>query len=225
MRPLDIIEAAIVGVLLVVLTVGLGVIVVGIPSFTEHVSVWTGGPELAGLDTEMAVETAEQVRAFVIAGDTTALPEEVSGRPGFDAKTGSHLEDVRDLVRAVRAGAGVAAAILAAWAAWCLAKGRVGALARGLTAGAIVAGVLALLTVVFAVADFGSAFSAFHGIFFAEGSWTFPADSLIIQLFPVAFWASAGAALALWVLIGVALMIWGAVAVRRAEARGRMTTR
>jgi integral membrane protein (TIGR01906 family) len=223
-KALDIIEAAIVGVLLVVLTVGLGVIVVGIPAFTEYVSVWTGGPELSGLEQDVAVETAEQVRAFVIAGSVDSLPSEVSGRMGFDARTVSHLEDVRALIKVVRTSAGIAAALLAGWAAWCLARGRVDAMARGLLAGAIVAGVLAVAAVVFALVDFDIAFTAFHGLFFGEGTWTFSADSLIIQLFPVAFWASAGAALALWTLASIGLMVWGAVAVRRSAARGRMTT-
>jgi integral membrane protein (TIGR01906 family) len=224
-RIIDVIEATIVGVLLVALAVGLGVIVVGIPAFTRYVSEWTGGPELSGLEPETAVETAEAVRAFVMGGDTRTLPAEVAGREGFDAKTVSHLDDVRGVVEGVRTVTGVAAALLAGWATWCLAKARSQALARGLSAGAIVAGVLAGLATLFALLDFDLAFTVFHGIFFEEGTWTFSADSLIIQLFPVAFWASAGAALALWVLSSVGLMVWGAFAVRKAAARGRMTMR
>jgi integral membrane protein (TIGR01906 family) len=223
-KPLDIIEALAAGVLLVLLAVGLGVIIVGIPAFTEYVSVWTGGPESTGLDVETHVATAERVRAFVISG-SGELPAEVGGREGFDERTVAHLDDVRVVVRAVRALTGVAAALLAGWAAWCLARGRTTAMSRGLRAGAILAGALALLGLLLALADFDVAFALFHRMFFAEGTWTFSADSLIIQLFPLGFWASAGVALAVWVTLCVVLMVWGSVAVGRSrEVRG-MTTR
>ena len=48
------------------------------------------------------------------------------------------------------------------------------------------------LSIGFALLDFDAAFAAFHAIFFESGTWTFAADSLIIQLFPVRFWAARG---------------------------------
>jgi len=50
-----------------------------------------------------------------------------------------------------------------------------------------------VLAAVAAVTDFDTFFSAFHGVFFAEGTWTFPYDSLLIRLFPEPFWAVSGA--------------------------------
>ena len=224
-RARDIIEAVIAGLLLLLLTVGLGVIITATPVFTHYVSAWTGAAELSGLDPEIASRTAEQVRAFVVGASVGSPPAEVAGRPGFDTKTTSHLLDVRAVIHAVRTGAGLAAAFLAAWAAWCLARGRVQAMSRGLRTGAVMTGAAMLASGVFAVADFDAAFLAFHGFFFEEGTWTFASDSLIIQLFPAGFWVASGALLVIWGLLCSALMLWGSVAVKRPAGMASMTTR
>ena len=40
--------------------------------------------------------------------------------------------------------------------------------------------------------DFDAAFTAFHGIFFPQGGWTLPYDSVLIRLLPTAFWMVSG---------------------------------
>lgn len=39
-----------------------------------------------------------------------------------------------------------------------------------------------------ALVSFDSLFAVFHSLFFANGSWTFPADSLLITMLPASFW-------------------------------------
>lgn len=51
---------------------------------------------------------------------------------------------------------------------------------------------------IWAASDFNSLFAAFHGLFFAAGTWTFDADSLLICMYPEGFWTSMG-------------IVWGAV--------------
>ena len=41
--------------------------------------------------------------------------------------------------------------------------------------------------------NFEGAFTVFHGLFFAPGTWEFPSNSLLIEVFPAGFWVSAGA--------------------------------
>ncbi len=43
------------------------------------------------------------------------------------------------------------------------------------------------LILLFSVISFNSSFTAFHKIFFPQGNWQFPADSLLIQTFPLDF--------------------------------------
>lgn len=62
-----------------------------------------------------------------------------------------------------------------------------------------VIGIISILGI-WAFVDFDSLFTQLHALFFAGGTWLFPADSLLITLFPEAFWMGMGIA---WVLISV----------------------
>ncbi|WP_139653329.1 lipoprotein intramolecular transacylase Lit [Raoultibacter phocaeensis] len=43
------------------------------------------------------------------------------------------------------------------------------------------------------IVDFNGFFAAFHSLFFANGTWTFSADSLLICMYPPDFWIGMGA--------------------------------
>ena len=65
---------------------------------------------------------------------------------------------------------------------------------------------------------FDTAFTLFHTLFFAEGTWTFdPATDRLVQLFPYQFWTETSVAIA---VVGLALSI-GVWAVARRPARPR----
>ena len=66
---------------------------------------------------------------------------------------------------------------------------------------------------------FDRAFTLFHQLFFAQGSWTFdPATDRLVQLFPEQFWTETSVAIAV-VVVGLAIVVW-AVARPRARSRG-----
>lgn len=65
-------------------------------------------------------------------------------------------------------------------------------LARALLAAGGTVLVLFALAGIWAASDFDSLFAAFHGLFFAAGTWTFDADSLLICMYPEGFWTSMG---------------------------------
>jgi len=44
--------------------------------------------------------------------------------------------------------------------------------------------VLVVVAVLAATSNFDAFFTAFHGLFFKAGTWTFDADSLLIETFP-----------------------------------------
>jgi len=85
---------------------------------------------------------------------------------------------------------------------------RIDAIVAALRAGAILTVALIVLAAIAAVSDFDSFFTAFHGLFFASGTWTFAYDSLLIQTFPEPFWASSGAAWAVAMGLGAGLLAW-----------------
>jgi hypothetical protein len=90
---------------------------------------------------------------------------------------------------------------------------------RSLGVGACLAAVL----VAFGALAFEPLFVGFHTIFFASGTWVFPADSLLIVTFPERFWALGAAA---WAALTVLILgsAWGAAAlgahVRATRGRG-----
>lgn len=79
---------------------------------------------------------------------------------------------------------------------------------RRLGAVFLAAGVLVFVAfvalAVWAVLDFQGFFTAFHSLFFRQGNWAFPYDSLLICALPTAFWIAMGA---MWLIIDVLLAI------------------
>jgi hypothetical protein len=88
-------------------------------------------------------------------------------------------------------------------------------MASGILAIALFAGIGA-----WALADFDGMFAAFHGLFFEQGTWSFPWDSLLICMYPEAFWTGMAA---VWgsvsVAFAVACIVVGLVARRRAHPK------
>lgn len=127
---------------------------------------------------------AEEVSAYF---DQYSLP----------ANALSHLQDCTPLFQTGRISTGVVAGFgLAGLIALGLLQG------RRRVGGTCIAGaslVFALLIILgaWALFNFDSLFTWMHTMLFAQGNWTFPSDSLLIQLFPEAFWAAMAG---LWVL-------------------------
>ena len=61
---------------------------------------------------------------------------------------------------------------------------------------------------VFAAVAFDAAFELFHRIFFPGGNWDFPADSLLIRLYPYVFWQLSAGALGVLGILGGTAVWW-----------------
>ena len=113
-----------------------------------------------------------------------SLPEQLV----LDSEASTHLDDCRDVITAAVPVLGVVALVAFALLGACAAKGGRRVLGGALLgAGAGVLGVFVLLGG-WALVDFDGFFEVFHGLFFAEGTWKFPWDSLLICMYPDAFW-------------------------------------
>ncbi|PKQ16881.1 MAG: hypothetical protein CVT67_03725 [Actinobacteria bacterium HGW-Actinobacteria-7] len=204
--------------LLVVLAIGVPLVVLESAPVTRALTSRYSDAQTVGLPPQRMLELAEQVRAFVVAGKGT-LPNQVDGRSGFDASAVSHLADVRQVLRGAHLLTGLIAAVLAVWLGWAVARRRLVDVASVLKFGSIATVGPLVLAAAFALSDFEWFFSAFHGLFFRAGTWTFPFDSLLIQLFPEPFWAVLGAAWAALVgLMAVTFGLAGVVLSRNAFA-------
>jgi integral membrane protein (TIGR01906 family) len=200
------VATALVGLALAVFVVGLTLIPLTMPFATRALAERFALAEEAGLPPQRMLEVAEQVRAFVAGPAGSRLPDQVDGRPGFDASAVSHLADVRRVILAARTATWVLALLLGVWLAVALSLGRTRHVSRVMFAGALWCAVLVLLAALAGTLDFEALFSAFHGLFFAAGTWTFSADSLLIQTFPEQFWATAAAVWAVLILATAAAL-------------------
>lgn len=206
------------GLALAVLALGLAVLPLQVPAFTRILSQRYSQAEAAGLTRTQTTQLAEQVRAFVVEREGT-LPAEVAGRPGFDASAVSHLVDVADVIAGGRVLVAVLGPVLLALGIVGVMRGRYDLVAASAKAGGVLTIALPLVVGLIGVIDFDRFFSAFHALFFAEGTWTFPYDSLLIRLFPEPFWVLGAVAWALGVaLLGVAFIAAGVMIDRRMAA-------
>lgn len=62
---------------------------------------------------------------------------------------------------------------------------------------------------IWAAIDFEGLFAVFHSLFFAQGSWVFSADSLLITMYPEPFWIGMGA---IWLATTIAVSAISAIA-------------
>jgi len=197
------------GLAFAVFLLGVSVLTLTAPAFTAVVASKTSLAAEAGLPPSRMLAVAEMVRVFVVDPDAPPLPVTVDGRPGFDAGAVSHLADVRGVLSGARTITGVLALLLAIVIGFEIARKRTDRIADALFAGAIASVALVLLAVVAATSNFDAFFSAFHGLFFKAGTWTFYSDSLLIQTFPEPFWMIAGAAWGTLVAFGAGAMVVG----------------
>ena len=126
----------------------------------------------------------------------------------------SHLDDVYAVIStAVPVLVGCAIVALASLTALGFVGGRRRA---GLTliAAPIVVVVAFALLAAWVIVDFNGFFAAFHSLFFANGTWTFSADSLLICMYPPDFWIGMGAVWFAATLVASAVAIAVGMAVK-----------
>lgn len=214
-------RSALVALSSAVAAVGLALSVLLMPWFTSVGVRAAHAPAIAELGRRAALDAAETARRYVT-GRVNVLPERVAGEDGFDAATREHLDDVRHVVTAARWLAVVALVALWNLVAHAVAHGTQPELARGLRWSGRALLALAAVLVLAGSVDFSSAFVAFHRVFFPQGGWVFPYDTLIIRLLPERFWALAGAAMVgLIAAAGVVLLLASRFVRRLFEERAR----
>jgi integral membrane protein (TIGR01906 family) len=212
-------EAAVTALLWTALVVGSSAMTLTVPVYTSGLTQTIDVPASSGLSAADVIRLSGEVRALVADADFSPLPATWKGQPAFDAAAVSHLMDVRSVLSAARLATGIAAFVLAVYVGFCVARRRFDRLGRGMRAGAWLIVVLVVLAALAAVTSFDTFFAAFHSLFFAAGTWTFPADSLLIRLFPEAFWEASGAAWAALAVAGAAVLGVAARMLRSATGR------
>jgi len=171
--------------------------------------LWTGYPP----PTLRAVTDAVLREVYLGPG---TFAQAVDGVAVFNARERSHMADVHGIVVAFFAL--VLAAIAVVVAGGFLARGA-GWYWRAVARGAAILAVGAVgVGIAFALV-FDQAFTLFHDLLFASGSWSFdPATDRLVQLFPYDFWTETSVAVA---FVGLVLTTATWALARRRTARGR----
>lgn len=151
------------------------------------------------------------IRAIRPGSEGVALLEEArlaNGAPAFEPREIRHMADVRGLISALLIAWGVALACTVAAGLALRRLGAPSAVGRALSRGAVLTvASMALLGALMAIA-FETFFDAFHGIFFADGTWQFKDRFTLRQLYPDAFWGIAGGTVAALVLLqAIAILV------------------
>lgn len=97
----------------------------------------------------------------------------------------SHLEDVKKVISVANYWFYLSLVIVAGMILYYL-KDRF-KLKKLFLWGGITTATMMGIIILLAIISFNSSFTVFHQIFFPQGNWQFPADSLLIQTFPLEF--------------------------------------
>lgn len=172
---------------------------VGLAVLTRDYTV-DGAERAATLDT-IAQAASDIAPSVAESGDKAAALAALGERYTLTDDALDHLDDVYGVLVGARwAIAAIAAACIAAAAHVYIRCGKKEfgtVLYRAAIAVVVVFAALAAWVVV----DFNGFFAAFHSLFFADGTWTFSWDSLLICMYPPAFWLGMGA---VWLAVTVA---------------------
>ena len=128
----------------------------------------------------------------------------------FDDSEVSHLSDVRAVVgtgRMVFISSAIVFFLVLSLGYWVFVPGSLIVLRRQLLFSGVVHLVFALLVISGIVFWFDGLFVAFHGLFFASGTWQFASTSNLILLYPEAFFVDMGTVIMKTFLLGANFFI------------------
>lgn len=149
-------------------------------------------------------EAVAAANASAEADGRATVVGEVSETRRLPADAISHLDDVYRVVSAAKPALAVIALLCVAGLAHVAVRINYRALGRVLIAGGAFVLVAFAALGIWALVDFYGLFGVFHGLFFQAGTWTFSMDSLLITLYPTAFWMGMAA---IWLAVTCGLSI------------------
>ncbi len=207
-----------------ILTVTFCLLLTPVP--TSVFSGWFADDASSTASHDELVRVAVETLAYVNGDDDADLPLGYDDTVSYTPEIMSHLDDVKRLFDGVKIGcAACLATLVAALLAlrWrCRRPGSpipFGPMASFVMSCGVAILVIALIVLMLAaVIDFGSLFDFLHSLFFEGGTWTFPADSLLICALPESLWMAMGALWAAFVIASCVVLLACTRLVRFGEA-------
>ena len=122
----------------------------------------------------------------------------------YSADSVSHLDDCYNIARTAYVVLAICAIAAVAGLIACGTLGRKRLVGNVLMAAGITVFVVFAALGIFAAIDFNRFFTVFHSVFFSQGNWTFPYDSLLICALPTEFWVGMGV---IWLAVAALVSI------------------
>ncbi len=150
--------------------------------------------------------------------DMTSLPQLKSAFAGaselycYSENTVSHLDDCYKLIARAFPWLIVALGVAIVGLVFTGVVGRKHALGSVLFSAGILVVVAFVALGVWAAVDFNGFFRMFHQLFFSQGNWEFPYDSLLICALPTEFWMGMGA---VWLVVAIVMSVLSIVIGRK----------
>lgn len=110
------------------------------------------------------------------------------GRPLFNERELIHMRDVQTVTVWAYGAAMLTGAVAIGAVVWLVRRGKMAEVPRALRHGALLTMGLLLAIILLAVVGWEFFFTAFHELFFADGTWYFLTSDTLIRLFPEQFW-------------------------------------
>lgn len=218
------IVSIVVGACLLVCLLGAGYAAVAyIPQVSGIVTGFTGTDAVSPFDKTQLVEASVATRDYTVGShDRDALMDQIRKMnkevdSGYQNLSNEQLETAPEQYTLTRNALthlddcnevfGIAKAVLIA----CLIIMLAGSFFVGVTGSSFEVGrayFLAAIIAIFAIiavavwafTSWDAFFASLHGLFFSDGTWTFSNDSLLICMYPQAFWTALGA---IWAVVTV----------------------
>jgi integral membrane protein (TIGR01906 family) len=136
---------------------------------------------------------AAEAGLIYVSGGSDYMPRGNDFRTAFPADVISHMDDVRDVFYAVRIAVATLAAAVAMLIFFLITRNEQVRAGKALSWSASLTTVCTLALVVYGLLSFDELFSKMHQLLFADGTWLFQSNSLLITAYPFEFWIAMAA--------------------------------
>lgn len=155
-----------------------------------------GNTDQSSYTKEQLVDYAVQTHALTVYGTNTEVP--------LDTEAKQHLQDVHNVIKPLLVPLVLLYVATFVWIVLLSKQGKQNITYPALVTGGVLVLLVFVLLGLWGCIDFYGLFAWMHSLFFVEGTWTFPADSLLIRMYPLPFWIGMGI---LWLGVSVVLAV------------------
>ena len=180
--------------------IGITLMIMLLPPVTQFWSGLLSDFHNAAVSKEELLDAADAGLRYVNGGMDN-MPRGLDERFAFTDDVLSHMQDVRKVFSLARMVTIILSIIIVGLGILSVARKEIPRLGRSMALAAILTFLLIAAFVFIGWLNFDFLFTKMHELLFAEGSWLFRYDSLLINAYPLAFWIAMAATWAVLIMV------------------------